>query len=208
MRVAHHARACRAVPVVERARREHGHQGRLARLRAADARHAQLRLLGGRERLHQHLADGHAAADRAPVQHAHLGVRPHAHPAQRVERRRHVLLVEARKCAVVRHSDLVQGLAGALGESPLELRHELLQAYIRGVDHLELVLDVAALYLPLQRLALRRRGQWSQLIVVAAHRELQHLRLYARSSGELTPNEPTWFEGGGQRSLPMKSVLR
>ena len=43
-----------------------------------------------------------------------------------------------------------QARAAGVMQQRYALRHELLQACGRGVDHLQLVLDVAALHLPLQ----------------------------------------------------------
>ncbi|TNN37026.1 hypothetical protein EYF80_052814 [Liparis tanakae] len=56
----------------------------------------------------------------------------------RPERGLHVGLRQADQQAVVLHSDLVDGLAAALLQAPLQLRGQMLEAILRRVDQLQL----------------------------------------------------------------------
>lgn len=60
------------------------------------------------------------------------------HPLQSLERGLHVGLGQADQQAVVLHSDLVDGLAAALLQTPLQLRGQMLEAVLSGINQLQL----------------------------------------------------------------------
>lgn len=60
------------------------------------------------------------------------------HPLQGSERRPHVGLAQPHQQPVVLHADLVDGLAAAFLQTPLQLRGEVLEAVLGGVDQLQL----------------------------------------------------------------------
>lgn len=60
------------------------------------------------------------------------------HPLQRPERGLHVGLRQADQQTVVFHPDLVDGLAATLLQTPLQLRGQMLEAILGGVDQLQL----------------------------------------------------------------------
>ena len=167
--VAQHRHPRRAVAVVERARRQHAEQRRLAALRRADARDAHLGLRRVGERLHEDLGDLERLAvgrRRAPpVQHAHRRVERRAHARERRERRAHLVGVEALEVAVVLDADLVDRLPAALGEPVLELRDQLLEARRRRRYQFELVLHVAHLDLAREPLLERRLSSSTYVFV-------------------------------------------
>lgn len=60
------------------------------------------------------------------------------HPLQGLERGLHVGLGQAHQQAVVFHADLVDGLAAALLQTPLQLRGQMLEAVLGGINQLQL----------------------------------------------------------------------
>lgn len=60
------------------------------------------------------------------------------HPLQSLQRSLHVGLGQADQQAVVLHSDLVDGLAAALLQTPLQLRGQMLEAVLSGINQLQL----------------------------------------------------------------------
>lgn len=60
------------------------------------------------------------------------------HPLQGSERRPHVGLAQTHQQPVVLHADLVDGLAAAFPQAPFQLRGEMLEAVLGGIDQLQL----------------------------------------------------------------------
>lgn len=60
------------------------------------------------------------------------------HPLQGLERGLHVGVRQADQQAVVFHSDLVDGFAAALLQAPLQLRGQVLEAVLSGINQLQL----------------------------------------------------------------------